>query len=152
MDLGRAVQRLECVGGDYDKNGTPKSKDDRATTSGKSDSSRPAIPSPVPETPLPEPSIQKLPADVASPDISSAVAEERYRPATQRVSATPPASEDPRVSRYQGDSHALQALAVGWPPGTLDDRYARQVYANRLSLSPAIYYILVFGEAPSPGN
>ena len=138
--------------GGYDKNGTPKSKDDRATSPEKSDSSRPAILSPVPETHPPEPIIPKPPAAATSPAVSSAVAEERFRPATQRVSATPSMSEAPCASRYQEDPHALQALAVGGPPKTLDDRRARQVYANRLILPPAIYDMLVFGEAPSTGN
>ena len=89
--------------------------------------------------------------DAASPIVSSDAAEERLHPATQRVSVTPSMSDAPIASRNQEDSHASKALAIGWPPKTLDERYARQEYASRLDPAPAIYNMIVFGEAPLPG-
>ena len=40
----------------------------------------------------------------------------------------------------------LQRLAITGAPLTREDRMARQVLANRLSLSPELYNLLVFGE------
>ena len=52
------------------------------------------------------------------------------------------------MNQFQEDFRKLQALAAQGRPRTLDERYARQVYANRLGLAPAVYNMLVFGEAP----
>ena len=49
-------------------------------------------------------------------------------------------------TQFCADFQALQTLAARGRPTTLDDRYARQVYANRLNLAPAVYNMLVFGE------
>ena len=40
----------------------------------------------------------------------------------------------------------LQAMAIHGAPLTHEDRIARQVIANRLSLPPEVYNFLVFGE------
>ena len=57
-------------------------------------------------------------------------------------------SDAMNMSQFQEDFRNLQALAARGKPQTLDERYARQVYANRLGLAPAVYNMLVFGEAP----
>ena len=46
----------------------------------------------------------------------------------------------------QNNMIALHKLALTGPPLTREDRLARQVMANTLSLTPALYNLLVFGE------
>ena len=106
-------------------------------------------------TPVPEDvgtavtSINPAPVDpevkAAEPEASNDTATVKSigRPSTNRLTSV--ASQ----SRFQEDFLALQALAATGKPTSLEDRYSRQVYANRLSLTPALYNMLVFGEAPA---
>ena len=56
------------------------------------------------------------------------------------------------ASRFQEDFMRLQVLSGTGPPRTLAERYERQQIANRLSLGPVIYNMLVFGEIPPPSG
>ena len=47
---------------------------------------------------------------------------------------------------------ALRKLALTGPPLNREDRLARQVMANRLSLTPELYNLLVFGETDDAGT
>ena len=52
------------------------------------------------------------------------------------------------ASRFQEDFQRLQVTSATGPPATLVQRYERQQIANRLSLDPIVYNLLVFGEFP----
>ena len=52
------------------------------------------------------------------------------------------------ASRFQEEFRRLQVLSPEGPPSTLSRRYERQQIANRMSLDPLLYNLLVFGEMP----
>ena len=59
---------------------------------------------------------------------------------TQSIEVTRPSEDTDRTM------FSLQRLAMTGPPLTREDRLARQTLASRLSLSPELYNLLVFGE------
>ena len=74
------------------------------------------------------------------------------KPPTPRVSVAMSASvtsSEFSPTRYREDFQSLQLMANNGPPRTLDERYARQVLANRLDLTPLMYNMMVFGEVPT---
>ena len=92
-------------------------------------------------TPNPEPRLAPPSSDAS---IGTAFRVEQVTQVTRAQSIT-------EISRPLDDTQAmirLQRMALAGTPVTREDRLARQALANRLTLAPEIYNMLVFGETP----
>ena len=97
----------------------------------------------VPECP---PATEEL--TIHADDVSVPLSDQQPNPRVSVAMSASVASSELSPTRYQDDFQALQLMANHGPPRTLDERYARQVIANRLGLTPLMYNMMVFGEVP----
>ena len=104
------------------------------------DTTPPLSPIPVEVQPITMAAASPVASEIGSDTVrnSSVCVQQVTMTRTQSVEVTRPSETQTMV--------ALQRLALTGPPLSREDRIARQALASRLTLSPEIYNLLVFGE------